>query len=332
MRHNRNGSGIRPGANNVRADPQGATLNENAVETNQVGTPLALLQRTAERLAEVEALARATESLCRTGEQLKKLAPLGVSEHVAAIVYPSSIVGAAQLVHRLTQAGIRWRGIGQGTGFYGAYGLHDFVAVSLRLLDERIVVDGERIRVHAGHSLAALVRTAAEHGLSGLEGLAGLPGSIGGALSSPNSLAIRYLWNLIEEVVVADRGGLVVITLSDATESELFDPQDLILAITLKLTPGDAAEIITESERCWHARMTAAPYNANGHGKAKGQPAVEAQTSGLWRRLATNEQAEETGTSETFGLVELIRERVEKELKLQLTQVMQQRESVNSGN
>jgi UDP-N-acetylmuramate dehydrogenase len=303
-----------------------------AEESNQPSMPLPLAQNTVERLAEVEALARATESLCRTGAHLKRLAPLGVSEHVAAIVYPSSIVGAAQLVHRLSQAGLRWRGIGQGTGFYSAYGLHDFVAVSLRLLDERIVFDGERVRVHAGHSLAALVRTAAEKGLSGLEGLAGLPGSVGGALSSPNSLAIRYLWNLIEEVVVADRGGLVVITLNDVAESELFDPQDLILAVTLKLTPGDPAEIITESERCWHARLTAAPYNAASAGKGKGSPPAEAPASGLWRRLAAQGQPEEAALGEAFGLVELIRERVEKELKLQLTQVIQQHEGVNGGN
>jgi UDP-N-acetylmuramate dehydrogenase len=307
-------------------------LKETAEETLQVMKPLPLAQSTAERLAEVEVLARATDSLCRTGEQLKKLAPLGVSEHVAAIVYPSSIVGAAQLVHRLSQAGLRWRGVGQGTGFYSAYGLHDFVAVSLRLLDERVVVDGERIRVHAGHSLAALVRTAAESGLSGLEGMAGLPGSVGGALSSPNSLAIRYLWNLIEEVVVADRGGLVVITLNDAAESELFDPQDLILAITLKLKPGDAAEIITESERCWHARITAAPYNATLMSKANGQAALDKQPSGLWHRLAVAEQPEASAVGDSFGLVELIRERVEQELKQQLTQVIRQREGFNGGN
>lgn len=306
-----------------------ATTTESVAPDSSAALPaLPLAQRTLDRLEEVEALARASESLCRTGAQLKKLAPLGVSEQVAAIVYPSSIVGAAQLVHRLTQAGLRWRAIGQGAGFYGPHGLHDFVAVSLRLLDERIVFDKEQVRVHAGYSLATLVRAAAEFGLSGLEGLAGLPGSVGGALSSPNSLAIRYLWNVIEEVVVADRGGLVVIALNDAAESELFDPQDLILAVTLKLTPGEPEEIIAASERCWHARMTAAPYNTNALGKAVAPP-TEAPLNGLWRRLApTTPVATEpvAATGGDFGLVEMIRERVEKELKAQLTQVIQQQQ------
>jgi UDP-N-acetylmuramate dehydrogenase len=307
-------------------------LNDLTEVSNQQFNPPPLAQTTAERLAEVEALADATGALCRSGVQLKKLAPLGVSEQVAAIVYPSSIVGAAQLVHRLSQAGLRWRAIGQGAGFYGVYGLHDFVAVSLRLLNERCVLDGERARVHAGYSLSALVRAAAEAGLSGLEGLAGLPGSVGGALNSPNGLAIRYLWNLIEEVVVADRGGLVVITLNDATESELFDPQDLILAVTLKLTRGEPVEIIAESERCWHARLAAAPYAASALGKGQPQLPAEPLASGLWRRLASEGQEEEADLNETFGLVELIRERVEKELKLQLTQAMQRQGSVSSGN
>ena len=258
------------------------------------------------RLAEVEMIARTTESLSRTKTQLQRLAPLGVSDKVAAVLYPTSIVGAAQLVHRLSQASIRWRALGQGVSFHGAPDLQDFVAVSLRLLDERVIFDGERVRVHAGYSLASLVRACAEVGLSGLEGLAGLPGSVGGALSTPNGLAIRYLWNLIEEVVVADRGGLVVIKLSDAAESELFDPQDLILAVTLKLAPGVPEEILAESERCRTARLTAAPYSAKS-AEAQRQP-----RSSLWRRAVESGQHEEAALGEAFGLVELIRERVEK--------------------
>lgn len=277
-------------------------------------------QSVVERLAEVETIARTTESLSRTKAQLQRLVPLGVSDKVAAVLYPTSIVGAAQLVHRLSQAGIRWRALGQGVSFYSGHcaaGLQDFVAVSLRLLDERVVLDGERVRVHAGYSLSTLIRACAEGGLSGLEGLAGLPGSVGSALSTPNGLAIRYLWNLIEEVVVADRGGLVVITLSDAAESELFDPQDLILAVTLKLAPGLPEEILAESERCRNARLTAAPYNA------KSVEAQRQQRSSLWRRAVESGHNEEAVLGEAFGLVELIRERVEKELKLQLAQVIQ---------
>ncbi len=282
-------------------------------------------QSVVERMAEVETIARTTEALSRTKTQLQKLAPLGVSDKVAAVLYPTSIVGAAQLVHRLSQSGIRWRALGQGVSFnnnwHGALDSQDFVAVSLRLLDERVVIDGERVRVHAGYSLASLVRTCAAGGLSGLEGLAGLPGSVGGALSTPNGLAIRYLWNLIEEVVVADRGGLVVITLNDAAESELFDPQDLILAVTLKLAQGVPEEILAESERCRNARLTAAPYSA------KTAEAQRQQRSSLWRRAVESGQNEEAALGEAFGLVELIRERVEKELKVQLAQVIQTTQS-----
>ena len=279
-------------------------------------------QSVSARLSEVEAIARTTESLCRTKAQLQKLAPLGVSEQVAAVLYPTSIVAAAQLVHRLSRTGLRWRALGQGVSFYGGAGVQDFAAVSLRLLDERLVVDGERVRVHAGFSLTALVRACAEAGLSGMEGLAGLPGSVGGALSASNGLAIRYLWNVIEEVVVADRGGLVVITLSDAAESALFDPQDLILAVTLKLKPGKPEEILAESERCRQARATAAPYTPPGK-------AQTASKSALWRRV--NGQEEGAALGEAFGLVELIRERVEKELKAQLAQVMQASPSSANG-
>jgi UDP-N-acetylmuramate dehydrogenase len=277
-----------------------------------------LSRRTVERLDEIRAIARATDSLCCTLPRLQRLNAVAAGDGVAALVYPSSLVGAAQLAQRLEQAGLRWRALGHGPA---QESLHDYVAISLRLLDERLVFDGPFVRAHAGYSLPALVRAAAERGLSGLEALAGLSGSVGGALRAQAGLTLRYIWSVVDEVVIADRGGLEIVALAHADERELFDPRDLILAVTLRLLPGEPEAIRAETERCLRARVTAMRQGA-GNGAGKQIELVE--RFGLSRYAGTNGRAmlaggaPEEGAEGLASLLALVREQVERELRVYL--------------
>ncbi len=223
--------------------------------------------RAVERVDEIEAMARATESQCRSWQWLKNFTALRVGGPVAAIVYPSTVAGAAQMVHQLQQAGISWRALGHGTSILAADDVHDFVAISLRLLDERLSFDGSLVTVHAGYSLIALVKAAAERGLSGLEGLAGLPGSVGGALRMETESAGCDLWRLVEHVTIAERGALRVIPQKDLVYRDIVYKEgnrglaedSLILTATLKLSPGSPANIKEETERQALKRCASAP-------------------------------------------------------------------------
>lgn len=269
-----------------------------------------LSKRASERLEEIAALAVATEADFRVGTELKSAAALGLGEKLAALIYPHSITSAAQLIFQLDQADLPWRVLETKPPMLESES--DFVGISLRLLEERLVIEGTQARVHAGYSLAALVQAAAEHGLSGLEGLAGVTGSVGGALRNVTGLVGRYLWSVVEEVVIADRGGLQVITLSDAEERELFDPQDLILSATLRLTESTAEEVLEETDRARHARYAAtifqrpAPLHAVPAPVAKGfieEDAIE---------IVYAEPPIPELKDDTFGLASVIREPVER--------------------
>ncbi len=281
-----------------------------------------LVKRASARLEEIAALAIATEADFRVGTELKSAVALGLGDKLAALVYPHSITSAAQLVFQLDQADLAWRVLETKPSMLESS--TDFVGISLRLLQERLVIEGTHVRVHAGYSLAALVQAAAENGLSGLEGLAGVTGSVGGALRNVTGLVGRYLWSVVEEVVIADRGGLQVITLQDADERELFDPQDLILSATLRLTASTAETVMLETDRARHARYAATIYQTASqrpsHLRVVPAPEVEAaedepieivyvQTS------APDELLQQIETADMFDLSTLIRERVEHELR-----------------
>jgi UDP-N-acetylmuramate dehydrogenase len=230
---------------------------QNIEWPNHAGSHLG--RRAVERIEEIEALARATESQCRTWQWLKNFTALGVGGPVAAIVYPSSMIGAATLVHRLGEAGLRWRPLGHGTSILASDDLHDYVAVSLRLLDQRLIFDGTRVRVHGGYSLSALVQATAERGLAGLGPFAGLGGSLGGALRMNLG---GEIWCFVEEIVIAERGALkVMLTRGAALKEEQVAAieQCLILAATLNLEAGNPEELREEIWRRQQARLAARP-------------------------------------------------------------------------
>ncbi len=211
-----------------------------------------------ERIEEIEALARETGSQCRSWQWLKNFTALGVGGPVAAIIYPSTLVGAARLVDRLKRAGIGWRALGHGTSILASDELHDFVVISLRLLDERLIFEDERVRVHAGYSLPALVQAAADRGLSGLEPLSGISGSVGGALRMPR----HEIWQVVEELWLADEGKVrrvPVARLMREDERACLINDSLILAALLRLVVGDPEKIQAEMDRVWQERLSRQP-------------------------------------------------------------------------
>lgn len=295
------------------------------------------VKKVVERIEEIEALARATEAQCRTWQWLKNFTALGVGGPVAAIIYPSTLAGAARLVERLKQAGIRWRALGHGTNILASDAVHDYVAVSLRLLDERLVFDGSRVRVHAGYSLPALVQASAERGLAGLEGLVGIGGGIGGALRMNAGEPGREIWRVVEQVALADEGEVRLVPASELMFEDghlCLTDDDLILAAVLALTPGDSEEIRAEMDRVLDERLSAEPRGAGSASRifkdvpagapehiidqlgVKGQSHGGARVSETHAEFIVNEGGATAG--DVFKLTNMIQERARRERGLEL--------------
>ena len=294
-------------------------------------------KRAVERIEEIEAMARATDSQCRTWQWLKNFTALGVGGPVAAIIYPSTMRGAARLVESLQQAGIRWRALGHGTSILASDEVHDCVVISLRLLDERLVFDGERVRVHAGYSLLALVQAAAERGLSGLEGLSGISGGVGGALKMNFGTAGHEIWRVVEEITLAYEGEVRTVPAAEVLMEDgqtCLGDDDLILGATFKLAFGESEEIKAEMDRLYLARLAAQPSSvsgasrifkdaeANSTGSIIDQLGLKGQAHGGARVSETHAEFivnEGSATAEdVFELTDMIRERAKRERGLEL--------------
>jgi len=294
-------------------------------------------RRAVERIEEIEAIARATESQCRTWQWLKNFTALGVGGPVAAIVYPSTVAGAARLVDLLDRAGLRWRALGHGTSILAADEVHNYVAISLRLLDERLVFEGDSVWAHAGYSLPALVRGAAERGLSGLEGLAGVAGGLGGALRTGAGTPGYDIWRVVEKVTLAEGGEVRTRPEPDAVlelDPAAFTDGDLILAAMLRLAPGDPEEIRAEMARQAGACQTARPVGLGGAGRIfkdsgahaaahlidqlgfRGKSCGGARVSETHAEFIVNEG--NATAEDVFGLSDQIRERARRERGLEL--------------
>lgn len=197
------------------------------------------------RIALLEEIARSTESSLRTWGWLRGLTKAVASRELDAIIYPSTMAGASALIHRLEVSGVDWQALGSSQR-RGVRNGRAVVAVSLRLLDESLLFDGERIRVHAGYSVSALAYAASERGLTGLEPLIQMRGSLGDYLRPGRK---GELWHLVEEVIIARNGVLKVIL----TRGEDLTPDQrslidgaLIVAATLRLNRVQSAVVEDE--------------------------------------------------------------------------------------
>ena len=194
------------------------------------------------RIALIEEIATSTESNLRAWGWLGSVSEIAGQRRVDAILYPSTIAGASALIQRLEAGGIVWQALGSAET-RRSRGDRPTVAVSLRLLDENLLFDGERIRVHAGYSVSALAFAASERGLTGLEPLIQMQGSLGDFLRAGRK---GDLWHLVEEVVVTRNGALKIIL----TRGEDLTPEQqalldgaLILAATLRLNRAESGTV-----------------------------------------------------------------------------------------
>jgi UDP-N-acetylenolpyruvoylglucosamine reductase len=216
-------------------------------------------RRAAQRFAEIEAIALAHEASCRSWEWLRKNTLLTTGTPVAAMIYPSTAAGAAQIAHQLHEAGIEWRVLGSEASVLTTESESDFVVISLRLLNEPLCFADDCVTACAGHNIVALLKEAAHRGLSGLERLGGLTGTLGSVLQMNAGIEGRTLWSRVETVTLAHAGEIREFPVSSIVIGDglvCVKKTDLILSVTLRLTSALPVEVRAETERWEDVRLT----------------------------------------------------------------------------
>lgn len=122
------------------------------------------------------------------------------------------------------------------------------IVVSLTADASGVKVEGERLRVPAGVSLADAAGVARDHGLTGMEFASGIPGTLGGGIVMNAGAYGGEMQQIVESVEIMDRQGEILNLDHDTMEfgyrtSVIKNRPFIVLEAVLKLKQGDRGEI-----------------------------------------------------------------------------------------
>lgn len=168
----------------------------------------------------------------------------------------------------LTEEDVPWVIIGKGSNLLVADEGYRGAVVTLGREFSRMICadDGVTLTVGAGVILARLVNEALSRGLTGLEFAVGIPGTVGGAVSMNAGTRTEWMGSVIEDVLTLKPG----VGLRHYSHDDVFWgyrtctlPRDeIVLETTVKLTPGDKAQIRSRMERSLDRRRKSQPLGS----------------------------------------------------------------------
>lgn len=157
------------------------------------------------------------------------------------------------------------------------------------------ILHDDLIYVDAGYPLPKLIRDLAREGLGGLEFLGNIPGSVGGAVTGNAGCYGRSISEVIQDARVLDvaKNRVLVLKPKDFEfayrhSNIKYDPNKIILNLTLKTVPKNSQEIFDEIGGELGERLIKHPHNAmcagsffkNPEGKSAWQVITEAGLEG----------------------------------------------------
>jgi UDP-N-acetylmuramate dehydrogenase len=122
-----------------------------------------------------------------------------------------------------------------------------FDGLVIKSSSDNVEVSGQEIRAESGLNLSRLVGLALQNSLVGLETLIGIPGTVGGAaFGNAGAYGVSFS-KLIKEVEIYQAGVIKKLSAKemnfDYRDSVLKYKPGIVLAVTVKLEPGDKKEI-----------------------------------------------------------------------------------------
>jgi len=137
-------------------------------------------------------------------------------------------------------------------------------------------VEGETIHAGAAALGITVANAARDAGLAGLEFLRGIPGTIGGAVRMNAGAYGRDMADLLVEARVVRRDGrietLPAAALGFSYRHSVLPVGDVVVAATLRGTPGDKARISAEMERIAAEREASQPLRSRTGGSTFKNP------------------------------------------------------------
>lgn len=175
------------------------------------------------------------------------------------------IVRAIQLAE---QNEIKWLVMGGGSNTLANDSGFDGLVIQLAMRDYKI--NGSTVVAEAGMPTSALARVTAEAGLAGFEWAVTLPGTIGGAVRGNAGCFGREMKDVVKEVLTLRDGKPIVLSVGelafDYRESFFKHSKDIILSVTMELSPGDAGVLKVRMDEQIAKRKAAQPFYGGSAG------------------------------------------------------------------
>lgn len=177
----------------------------------------------------------------------------------------------------LNALGLSYFVLGNGSNLLVSDNGYQGVILQIGAQMGNITVDGTKITVQAGASLAKLAKTAMEHGLGGLEFASGIPGTVGGAVMMNAGAYGGEMEQVVSSVTVLAKDGSELTLSHDDMEfsyrsSILKNRSFIILEAEFTLQPGDSKQIQAKMEEYGQSRREKQPLQYPSAGSTFKRP------------------------------------------------------------
>ncbi len=216
----------------------------------------------------------------KIGEPLHRHTSFRIGGPAAVFVEPEALTGIVKVLDWVRDQNIPYFIIGQGTNILVSDdGVEAVVIWTSRGLRE-VEMDGPVIRAGSGVLLTKLCRVAERAQLTGLEFAISIPGTLGGALVMNAGAHGGSMVEIVDDVLVWDAvGGVRRIPAHEAQfqyrQSRFMNKPWIALEATLRLKPGDAAEIRQKVQHNMEYRKKSQPVGDANAGSIFKNPLPE---------------------------------------------------------
>ena len=212
-----------------------------------------------------------------TDEPMKLHTSFRIGGPADLFLLPKTEAQLTKLLKRLSEAEIPYVILGNGSNVLVSDAGYEGAVIQLAKNWQELTVEGEVISARAGASLARLGKLAAEESLTGFEFASGIPGTLGGGAIMNAGAYGGELKDVLTEVTVLDREGMVRTLPAGELEmsyrtSRMKREGMIVLRAKLRLAKGDPAAIRNRMEELREARTGKQPLEYPSAGSTFKRP------------------------------------------------------------
>ncbi len=216
--------------------------------------------------------------LLQYNESMAKHTSLRIGGPAEVMAFPKTIEQLSELINKSCLLDCEVRILGAGTNILAPdAGLPGLVICLKDCMDGIEVLDGNRLRVAAGVTMARAAVFAAGAGLSGLEFAHGIPGTVGGGVYMNAGAYGGEIRDVCESVEVMDEKGAVRTLLNSDMDfsyrhSRLEDEGGVVISAVFALKSAPETEIREKMRELMAKRSASQPLDKPSAGSAFKRP------------------------------------------------------------